>query len=186
MSTLATEYNPEKVQQLSYKLIEEIGKDRYVDYDTPLYKRLRYLKDLIDQGADPNYVKVDREYRDTTTPLEVAILNGLCLHVALLMHEGARIYDIEREAINNSGTIDVAIMFRIVPELRKYHKWGNSPHMDTPDKDWEERVQIWREGSYFELDKDPEILHIILNLPCEKSNKIEKPKKKIVVVRKKI
>lgn len=151
---------PDKIQELSYQLIDEIRKDHIIDYDTPLYKRLRLIKDLISKGADPNYVKVDREYNDTTTALETALRSELFLHAALLIHEGARVYDIEREALNQLG-MAAEVLFRISPELRKYHKYSNR-YQDEPDKDWLPRVEAWKNGEWWGLEKDPEILAIVL------------------------
>lgn len=78
------------------------------------------------------------------------------------MHEGAHIYDLEREAINQLG-MAAGVLFRIVPELRKYHKYGEYRHyQEESDEDWLPRVEAWKHGNWWELEKDPEILAIVL------------------------
>jgi len=156
---MAKAIDPDKIRELSYQLLDEISKD-HIAGDDPLYKRLRLIKDLINQGADPNYVRVDREYNDTTTALEKALLSELFLHVKLLLHEGARMYDIEREALNRIGVASECL-FRIAPELRQYMKYAHM-YADEDDKYWLERVECWKHGKYWQLEKDQEILSIVL------------------------
>jgi hypothetical protein len=153
------------LENLSVELIDEVSADRLVNYDVPLYKRLRLIKTLIELGANPNYV--DNTYIDypNTTALEKAFLGEQILHIKLLMHLGAEMTTREIDAMNNTfGVSNIMCLLRICPNLRKFYKgkiWNdqseesNSSFMNT--------VDTWINHENYQLKEDPEIISILLD-----------------------
>lgn len=152
------------LENLSVELIDTVSDDRLTNYDVPLYKRLRFIKVLIELGADPNYI--DNTYIDITrTALESAFLGEQILHIKLLMHLGADMTTREIDAMNNTFNIsNIMCLLRICPNLRKFYNGkicnddseaSNSSFMDT--------VDTWINHENYQLKEDPEILSILLD-----------------------
>ncbi|MEX0598876.1 MAG: hypothetical protein WD512_20500, partial [Candidatus Paceibacterota bacterium] len=134
--------------------------DNMVLYDKPLYERLRTIKELVELGADPNYVD-----SDDRTALEQAFLGEQILHIKLLTHLGAEMTTREINAMNTSvGIRNIGCLLRICPNLRKYylHKVWNEGTEDS-NSSFMNSVDHWIHHEHFQLFHDPEILSILFD-----------------------
>jgi hypothetical protein len=146
-------------EDLSVELIDEVSADRLVNYDKPLYERLRNIKELVELGADPNYVDTNDR-----TALEQAFLGEQILHIKLLRHLGAEMTTREIDAMNNSFGTNIGCLLRICPHLRKYysHKVWNEETEDS-NSSFMNSVDNWIHHKHFQLGNDPEILSILFD-----------------------
>lgn len=143
--------------QLSLQLISEINKDHM--FKGLLHERLRLIMDLVSIGADPCYIDISNPIKGHVTPLERALMGDLPLHAKLLMHLGAKITQIEIGAINTLNMSSRAL-FRICPELRKYHNYEKR-YPTEEDDSFLLAVDNWIHSDRCQLKEDPEILFIV-------------------------